>query len=82
MIDTAAVRKNHLGDPSQWRTTEIVCDAVSWLFSQEPASITGRQVTDEQVLQEAGVSDFDRYWVLGVPPEQPLTIAGPEAVLR
>lgn len=82
MIDTAAVRNNAMGDPSQWRTPEIVCDAVSHLFTREPATCTGRQVTDEELLREAGVTEFDHYWVLGTPPETPILIAGPEAVLR
>jgi len=82
MIDTAAVRNNQLGDPSQWRSAEIICDAVSELFSREPGACTGRALTDEEILGEAGVSNFDRYWVLGQPPERPVLISGPEAVLR
>jgi citronellol/citronellal dehydrogenase len=82
MIDTAAVRRNGLGDPSQWRTTEIVCDAFSELVSREPGECTGRELTDEELLSEVGIVDFDRYWVTGHAPDTPLMIAGPEAVLR
>jgi citronellol/citronellal dehydrogenase len=60
-------------DRSQWRTPEIVCDAAMAIFAQEPVSFTGRQVLDEEVLKElAGVTEFDGYWCLGKPPENPV----------
>ena len=82
MIDTAAIRNNNLGDPSQCRTSEIICDAVSELFSRDPAECTGRQLTDEEILREAGVTNFDHYWVTGAPPEHPVLITGPQSVIR
>jgi citronellol/citronellal dehydrogenase len=82
MIDTAAVRNNNLGDPSQWRTSEIICDAASELFSRDPAQCTGRELTDEEILREAGVTNFDHYWVQGHPPESPVLITGPSSVIR
>jgi citronellol/citronellal dehydrogenase len=82
MIDTAAVRNNHLGTPEQWRTSEIVCDAVSELFAREPRTCTGRALTDEEILREAGVTDFDHYWVLGSPPEHPMLIVGEGSIMR
>lgn len=82
MIDTAAVRNNNLGMPEQWRSPQIICDAVSELFGREPASCTGRMLTDEQILREAGVTSFDHYWVLGEPPQQPITIVGDDSIMR
>lgn len=84
MIDTAAVRVNAMGDESQYRTPEIIADAVSELFSREPSACTGRQFTDEQVLREAGWSDadFERYWVLGHAPDHVLTIVGEDSIMR
>lgn len=82
MIDTAAVRNNHLGDETQWRTPEIICDAVSELFSREPGECTGRSMTDEEILGETGITDFDHYWVLGTPPATPVLITGPDSVMR
>jgi citronellol/citronellal dehydrogenase len=82
MIDTAAVRVNALGEPSQWRTPEIICDAVSELFSRDPSSCSGRQLTDEDVLREAGVDNFDHYWVEGHPPEHVVRIVGEASPLR
>lgn len=75
-IETAAVIKNHLGERAQWRTPEILCDAVMAILRQEPSRCTGRQLTDEEILREAGVTDFDRYWCEGKPPETPIYIDG------
>ena len=82
MIETAAVINNGMGDRSQWRTPRIICDAVSELFSREPQSCTGRQLTDEDILRETGVNDFDSYWSLGHAPDNPVLIAGPDAIMR
>jgi citronellol/citronellal dehydrogenase len=84
MIDTAAVRVNGMGDESQYRTPEIICDAVSELLSRDPAECTGRQLTDEEILREAGWSDeqLDRYWVTGERPDHLVTIAGADSIMR
>ncbi len=75
-IETAAVINNHLGDRTVWRTPEIMCDATMAILRQEPSQCTGRQLTDEEILREAGITDFDRYWCEGKPPENPLYIDG------
>lgn len=75
-IETAAVIVNRLGERSQWRTPEILCDAVMAILRQEPSRCTGRMLTDEEILREAGVTDFDRYWCEGRPPEHPIYIDG------
>mgnify|MGYP001122946098 FL=1 len=75
-IETAAVINNRLGERDQWRTPDILCDAVMAILSQEPSRCTGRQLTDEQILREAGITDFDRYWLGGRPPENPIWIDG------
>lgn len=75
-IETAAVIMNHLGERSQWRTPEILCDATMAILRQEPAQCTGRELTDEEILKEAGVTDFDKYWCEGKPPENPIYIDG------
>jgi citronellol/citronellal dehydrogenase len=84
MIDTAAVRVNAMGDESQYRTPEIIADAVSELFSRDPASCTGNQFTDEDILRSAGATDaeLDRYWVLGHAPEHLMPIVGEGSVMR
>lgn len=75
-IETAAVINNQLGERSQWRTPEILCDATMAILSQEPSACTGRQLLDEEILREAGVTDFDRYWCEGKPPAHPIYIDG------
>lgn len=75
-IETAAVINNGLGAREQWRTPEIMCDATMAILSQEPSQCTGRQLTDEEILREAGITDFDRYWCEGKPPEHPIWIDG------
>jgi citronellol/citronellal dehydrogenase len=75
-IETAAVINNHLGEREQWRTPDILSDAVMAILRQEPSQCTGRQLTDEEILREAGVTDLDRYWCEGKPPEHPIYIDG------
>lgn len=75
-IETAAVIMNHLGERSQWRTPEILCDATMAILRQEPAQCTGRELTDEEILKEAGVTELDKYWCEGKPPENPIYIDG------
>lgn len=84
MIDTAAVRVNAMGDESQYRTPEIISDAVSELLSRDPGECSGRQYTDEQILCEAGWSDedLDRYWVLGERPAHVMQIVGEDSLMR
>jgi len=75
-IETAAVINNHFGERAQWRTPEIMCDAVMAILRQEPSACTGRQLSDEEILAEAGITDFDRYWCEGKPPDHPIWIDG------
>jgi citronellol/citronellal dehydrogenase len=64
-----------MADRSQWRTPEILCDAVCAIVGREPAACTGRQWIDEEALSElATLHDFDRYWCEGHPPANPIYI--------
>jgi len=75
IIETQASIGWKMADRSQWRTTEIVCDASMAIFAQEPCSCTGHQWIDEDALTAlAGVVNFDRYWCEGKPPENPIYI--------
>jgi citronellol/citronellal dehydrogenase len=84
MIDTAAVRVNGMGDESQYRTPEIICDAMSELLARDPATCTANQYTDEAILRETGLTDadFERYWVLGHAPDHILSIVGEGSLMR
>jgi citronellol/citronellal dehydrogenase len=76
-IETAATINWGMGDRSQWRTPEIMCDAAMAIFAQEPPTYSGRQALDEEVLRElAGVDNFDHYWCEGKPPANPQYIDG------
>ncbi len=60
-IDSQAVRHFWPGNEDQWRTPQIVCDAVLALVTRPPSERTGEALYDEDVLREAGVTDFARY---------------------
>lgn len=63
MIDTAALR-NLLGGDAMARASrkpEILADAAAAILSRPAASCTGNFFIDEEVLRDAGVSDFSRY---------------------
>ncbi len=51
------------------RKPEIMADAAHAVLTQDSRAATGRFLLDEDVLREAGVTDFDRY---AVKPGQPL----------
>ncbi|HEX9776574.1 MAG TPA: NAD(P)-dependent oxidoreductase [Geopsychrobacteraceae bacterium] len=55
--------------PEKCRKPEIVADAACALFRRDSRRCTGNFFTDEQILREAGVSDFSGY---AVDPEQTL----------
>lgn len=63
-IESEATRHFGMGSPEDWRTPQIVCDAVTEILRRDPADCTGNAFYDEEILQEAGVEDFDRYNVV------------------
>ena len=78
IIESLASINWGLGDRSQWRSPEILCDAVMEIVSTEPPSLTGQQILDEPFLRERGWTDeqLDAYWLEGKPPEHPVYIDG------
>jgi NAD(P)-dependent dehydrogenase (short-subunit alcohol dehydrogenase family) len=60
-VETRATRYFGLGTEENWRTPDIVADAVLELLDRDPAQFTGNAVYDEDVLREAGVTDFSAY---------------------
>jgi citronellol/citronellal dehydrogenase len=74
-IESQATINWRMGDRSEWRTPEIMCDTCMAIFAQEPATYTGHQLIDEQVLKDlAGMTNFDHYWCEGKPPAKPVYI--------
>jgi citronellol/citronellal dehydrogenase len=64
-IATAAVN-NLLGGEylmQRSRSTDIIADSVSYIMQQGPGKLTGRQLLDEVILAEAGITDFSQYAV-------------------
>ncbi|MDX1746519.1 MAG: NAD(P)-dependent oxidoreductase [Halobacteriales archaeon] len=60
-IDTRATRYFGLGTEDDWRSPEIVSDAVLEILRRDPAEFTGNACYDEDLLREAGVEDFSNY---------------------
>ena len=81
---TAHLPRERIGTPDQWRTPEILCDALMEIVGNEPMACTGRQLIDEAFLRERGWSEerLDAYWVRGRRPAQPMWIDGrPSSVM-
>lgn len=60
-IDTRATRYFGLGTEDDWRTPDIVSDTVLELLARDPSTVSGESVYDEEVLRDAGVTDFSPY---------------------
>lgn len=62
-IATAAIQNLLGGDilMNQSRTPEIVADAAFEIFSRDPATCTGNFFIDTAVLEESGITDFEKY---------------------
>lgn len=60
-IDSQATRHFWPGRLADWRTPDILCDAVLAIVSEPPSKRTGQALYDEDVLRDAGVTDFSRY---------------------
>ncbi|HET9485457.1 MAG TPA: NAD(P)-dependent oxidoreductase [Xanthomonadales bacterium] len=69
VIDTAAVAMLPGIERRGLRTPEIVADAAHAILVRDSRALTGRFLLDEDVLREAGVTDFARY---AVDPTAPL----------
>lgn len=61
IIDTRASRYFGMGSEDDWRSPDIVSDAVLELLKRDPDEFTGNAVLDEEVLREAGIKDFSQY---------------------
>ena len=77
IIGTAALKIALAGAPQgmreRVRTPEIVADAACVILKRDGRAFTGQFCLDEQVLREAGVSDFSAYRPSGVREEDLLT---------
>ena len=69
IIESQASKNWGLGDPSMWRTADILADSVVEIVKHDPADLTGQALLDEPFLRSVGVTDFERYNV--VPGSKP-----------
>jgi citronellol/citronellal dehydrogenase len=66
-IDTEAIRLIAGQDArKKTRRPQIVADAAYWIITQPSRTVTGRFFLDDEVLRNAGVTDFSRYRGEGV----------------
>jgi len=63
-IKTAALQMIPGVDTNFCRTPEIMADAAYVILNKDSKSATGNFYVDEEVLREAGISDFDKYAVV------------------
>lgn len=60
-IKTAATVNLGMGNDSEWRTADILSDATVELLARDPRQSSFRAWLDEEVLRDAGVTDFTKY---------------------
>jgi citronellol/citronellal dehydrogenase len=63
IIATTALQMIPGVDPGRGRKPEIMADAAHWIFLQPSRKCTGNFFIDEEVLQQAGVTDLRKYAV-------------------
>ncbi|MFD4352140.1 SDR family oxidoreductase [Nocardia sp. NPDC058518] len=62
LIGTLATQNLGIGSPADWRTEDIVVDAILAVLEQDPATFTGNALMDDEVLaQYKGMTDLSRY---------------------
>jgi len=74
-IRTAATMNLAPGNEEGWRTVDILSDATLELLGKDPRKTRFKAWLDEEILAEAGVTDFDQYAC--VPGSKP----GPMSIL-
>ncbi|HEY0514307.1 MAG TPA: NAD(P)-dependent oxidoreductase [Thermoanaerobaculia bacterium] len=89
VIATAALAMlGGIAPPEKCRKPEIMADAAHVILTRDSREATGTFYIDEDVLREAGVTDFERYAVspgqplrtdlfLGDPPQELLALSSP-----
>jgi len=79
-IDTRATRYFGLGTEKDWRTPEVVSDAVLEILNRDPAECSGNSFYTEELLSDAGVEEFSQYKVVedGDPGPTSATMFDPE----
>ncbi|MFJ9363731.1 SDR family oxidoreductase [Nocardia sp. NPDC101769] len=70
LIGTLATQNLGIGSPADWRTEDIVVDAIMAVLEQDPAKFTGNALIDDEILARfRGIEDLSRYqFVPGTEP--------------
>ena len=74
-IRTAATVNLGMGSDDEWRTPEILADATIALLVKSPDTSTFHAWLDEEILAEAGVTDFDQYACVPGSKPEPMSIS-------
>lgn len=62
LIGTLATQNLGIGSPENWRTEDIVVDAILAVLEQDPAKFTGNALIDDDILARfKGIEDLSRY---------------------
>ncbi|MEO8874455.1 MAG: SDR family oxidoreductase [Polyangiaceae bacterium] len=61
MVESQATIGHHLGEPSMWRTPEVIVDSTLALVTGESKLASGGAYYDEDVLESVGTKDFSKY---------------------
>ncbi|WP_282779601.1 SDR family oxidoreductase [Nocardia sp. CC201C] len=70
LIGTLATQNLGIGSPEDWRTEDIVVDAILAVLEQDPATFTGNSLLDDEILARfKGIEDLSRYRF--VPDKEP-----------
>lgn len=72
-IQTQATIHFNLGAPEMWRSADILSDTVLEIVTRTPSDCTGNAFYDEDVLREAGVTDFSKYRIVEGTEPPPLS---------
>ncbi|OLE26873.1 MAG: short chain dehydrogenase [Catenulispora sp. 13_1_20CM_3_70_7] len=71
LIGTLATQNLGIGSPRDWRTEDIVVDAIMAVLEQDPAKFTGNALIDDEILARLkGIEDLARYRF--VPDHEPM----------
>lgn len=70
LIGTLATQNLGLGGADDWRTEDIVVDATMAVLEQDPATLSGNALMDDEILRRfKGIEDLTRY--RAVPDREP-----------
>lgn len=62
LIGTSATQNLGIGRPEDWRTEDVLVDATMAVLEQDPATLSGNALIDDEILKRfKGIEDLSRY---------------------